>query len=221
MTLHERGYALAPRLMTRRETTVVARSLERIDLRRVGTRNLLDLPWCRALVRRVKRRLVHADALPASHVAVQCTLFDKTPERNWLVALHQDLSIPVRSRVDHPSLGAWSKKEGAHFVQPPAGVLEQLLAARLHVDDCGLENGPLKVVPGSHLGERLSDTEAFEIRARFGEEACPAASGDALLLRPLLLHASSKAMIPTRRRVLHVLFGPRTLPHGLEWRHEV
>lgn len=217
----QRGYLLVRRLMDRRETTVVAQALERLRLRRAGTRNLLDQPWCRALVLRVKRRLVAAEVLPASHVAVQCTLFDKTPRRNWLVALHQDLSIPVRSRVDHASLGAWSKKEGCDFVQPPAGVLEQLIAVRLHVDDCGLENGSLRVVPASHRSGRLSEAEAFDFRARIGEEPCIARSGDALLMRPLLLHASSKATAPSRRRVLHVLFGPLTLPHGLEWRHAV
>jgi hypothetical protein len=42
-----------------------------------------------------------------------------------------------------------------------------------------------------------------------------------VLMRPLLLHASSKAQTPSRRRVVHILFGPRTLPHGLEWDHAV
>ena len=37
--------------------------------------------------------------IPADHVAVQCTYFEKSSERNWLVALHQDLSIPVARRV--------------------------------------------------------------------------------------------------------------------------
>jgi ectoine hydroxylase-related dioxygenase (phytanoyl-CoA dioxygenase family) len=215
----QRGHAIAPRLADGREIATAARALERLDLPRAGTRNLLDLPWCRALVQRIKRRLSNANALPASYVAVQCTLFDKTADRNWLVALHQDLSIPVRSRINHPSLGAWSNKEGGVFVQPPAEVLEGLVAARLHIDECGPESGPLKVVPGSHLGGRLCGRAAIEMRARIGEVPCLAASGDVLLMRPLLLHASSKALAPSRRRVLHMLFGPPALPHGLEWRH--
>jgi hypothetical protein len=36
-------------------------------------------------------------------------------------------------------------------------------------------------------------------------------------MRPLLLHASSKAINPNRRRVLHFLFGSASLPLGLEW----
>lgn len=219
--LERRGYAIAPRVVEPREAAVVAGALDRLKIRCAGTRNLLDFPWCRALVQRVRHRLANTNVLPASYVAVQCTLFDKTADRNWLVAFHQDLSIPVRAPVDHPSLSAWSQKEGGHFVHPPIDVLEQLIAVRLHVDDCGLKNGPLKVVPGSHLRGRLSESGAMEVRAQFGEEPCPSASGDALVMRPLLLHASSRASAPSRRRVLHVLFGPPALPHGLKWKHAV
>jgi hypothetical protein len=217
----QRGYAIAPRVVQSREVSTVARAIDRLGLRGAGTRNLLAQPWCRALVQRVRTRLTSGNVLPLSAVAVQCTLFDKTPNRNWLVALHQDLSIPVRARVDHPSLGAWSKKEGAHFVQPPVEVLERLIAVRVHIDDCGIENGPLKVVPGSHTAGRLDPSAAIELRAAFGETPCLAKSGDAVIMRPLLLHASSKAQAPSRRRVVHILFGPPALPHGLEWEHAV
>jgi hypothetical protein len=47
--------------------------------------------------------------------------------------------------------------------------------------------------------------------------SCTARSGDVLALRPLLLHASSKGSGNGRRRVLHFVFGPRALPHGLAW----
>jgi hypothetical protein len=86
-------------------------------------------------------------------VAVQSTLFDKSPEKNWLVSLHQDLSIPVNRRVDSPG---WSEKEGQLYVQPPVSVLEQLVAVRIHIDDCPEESGGLRVVPRSHSQGRLS-----------------------------------------------------------------
>lgn len=38
-------------------------------------------------------------------------------------------------------------------------------------------------------------------------------------MRPLLLHASSKATGRSRRRVLHFVYGPAQLPSGLRW-HE-
>jgi len=220
-SLDRHGYAAAPAIVGPREISTVARAIDRLALRHAGTRNLLDRPWCRALVHRVRNRLANAGVLPQSFVAVQCTLFDKTASRNWLVALHQDLSIPVRARIDHPSLGAWSRKEDSHFVQPPIEVLERLVAVRVHVDDCAIDNGPLRVVPASHTAGRLGPSDSLEMRAALGEEPCVARSGDALLMRPLLLHASSKAKVPSRRRVVHMLFGPPTLPCGLEWKNAV
>src|SRR5206468_2398213 len=112
-------------------------------------------------------------------VAVQCTLFDKSPTRNWLVALHQDLSIPVRERITHPDCTGWSEKEGVLFVQPPLSVLESLVAVRVHLDECGPGAGPLRVVPGSHRHGRLSDSEARHQRQTNGETECFAKRGDA------------------------------------------
>jgi len=129
------------------------------------------------------------------------------------------VAIPVSVRVEDPSLGARSNKGGTWFVQPPVGVLEQLVALRLHIDDCGLGDGPLNVVAGSHRGGRLDDRAAIALRDARGHVACLVPRGGAMLMRPLLLHASSKATGASRRRVLHFLFGPPRLPHGLAWAH--
>lgn len=64
--------------------------------------------------------------VPAEHIATQCTYFEKSAARNWLVAMHQDLSIPVAERATHPTLLGWSEKEGTLYVQPPTELLEQL-----------------------------------------------------------------------------------------------
>ena len=156
---------------------------------------------------------------PQSQYSARC--LDKSPTRNWLVALHQDLSIPVRERITHPDCTGWSEKEGVLFVQPPLSVLESLVAVRVHLDECGPGAGPLRVVPGSHRHGRLSDSEARHQRQTNGETECFAKRGDVLLMRPLLLHASSKATAPSRRRVLHFLFGPAQLPHALRWDNAV
>lgn len=141
--------------------------------------------------------------------------------QNWLVPLHQDLAIPVAEQREAPGFSAWSHKLGEVFVQPPAEVLEQLLAVRVHLDACADADGPLHVVPGSHASGVLSPDSAFSARELRGTVACVAEVGDALLMRPLLLHASSKASGTSMRRVLHFLFGPPGLPHGLRWRHAV
>jgi ectoine hydroxylase-related dioxygenase (phytanoyl-CoA dioxygenase family) len=219
--IEEEGYAAAPALLTPEETASTEEALQGVSLAKAGTRNLLELSWCRELVQHIKSHAAIRAALPSSPVAVQCTLFEKSEKRNWLVALHQDLSIPVKERVEHPEFGVWSRKEGEDYVQPPTALLEQLLAVRLHIDDCDSSNGPLRVVPGSHRHGRLGDAMARRLRDAAGEVTCAVGSGGALLLRPLLLHASSKATSPRRRRVLHFLFGPESISYGLRWQHVV
>jgi hypothetical protein len=49
----------------------------------------------------------------------------------------------------------------------------------------------------------------------------PASATDALLMKPLILHASSKATSGARRRVLHFVYGPKVLPFGLRWQHAI
>ena len=182
-----------------------------------GQRDMLERPWCRALARRLRQLPALEGLIPATAVAVQCTYFEKTPGRNWLVPLHQDLSIPVAERVDAQDLQGWSSKHGTLFVQPPASLLQTLLAVRLHLDPCHAADGPLRVVPASHTHGVLTADRATALRAALGDAACHADAGTALVLRPLLLHTSSKASGTSRRRVLHFVFGPAQLPWGLRW----
>jgi ectoine hydroxylase-related dioxygenase (phytanoyl-CoA dioxygenase family) len=217
----ENGYAIIDSVLAAEECEAIGRNLSAASVRRAGSRNLLHDAGCAELAVYLKHFVAIAEHLPAAPVAVQCTLFDKSPTRNWLVALHQDLSIPVRERIAHPDYAGWSEKEGVLFVRPSLSVLESLVAVRIHLDECGPGAGPLRAVPGSHRHGRLSDGETRGLRERNGEVECLAKRGDALLMRPLLLHASSKATAPLRRRVLHFLFGPAELPHGLGWHNAV
>jgi hypothetical protein len=219
--LEQDGYVIAPSILGPDEAASIEAALSQMSNLEVGTRNLLELEWCRAVVKRLRAAAGLGALLPGTGVAVQCTLFDKSPGRNWLVAMHQDLSIPVSARVAHPSLGVWSVKEGQTFVQPPHELLAQLIAVRIHIDECGLENGPLRVVPGSHREGRLTPSAARQLRDRLGEVACTVGRGGAVILKPLLLHASSKALSPSHRRVLHFLFGPASIGYGLRWRYAV
>lgn len=186
-----------------------------------GTRCLLASPWCATLAQRLRMHPGLAPLLPAPSVAVQCTYFEKTAERNWLVPLHQDLSIPVAARVDAPSLRGWTDKEGVLFVQPSADILACMVAVRLHLDACEPQGGALRVVPRSHVHGVLPPEQARALRDTTGEVVCDAAAGAALVMRPLLLHASSKSTGRSRRRVLHFVFGPAALPLGLRWARTV
>lgn len=205
--LNANGFFVLPSLLSREECGAICRLLPAADAL-VGTRNLLAEEWCGALARRIRASPELVAALPPGAAAVQCTFFAKSSEKNWSVPFHRDLSIPVRSRVDSPRCKGWSEKEGVLYTQPPAEVLEELVAVRIHLDDCESENGPLKVYPGSHALGPGDLPAALE---------CVGPAGSAVVMKPLLIHGSSKASAPTVRRVLHFLFGPRRLPYGLEW----
>jgi Phytanoyl-CoA dioxygenase (PhyH) len=182
-----------------------------------GSRTLLSMPWCAALAHAIRSNRAVQALLPEKPVAVQCTYFEKSASQNWLVAVHQDLSIPVRDRIDAAACSAWSEKEGVLFVQPPASVLEAVVAVRLHMDDSTDSNGPLRVVPGSHRHGRLTSAQVQAARDESGEFTCSVPKGGVLVMRPLLLHASSKAKLSAPRRVLHFVFGAPALPLGLTW----
>src|SRR3569833_3210187 len=143
--LSDTGYAVVPGLIEQEHIRDLIHSLPESS---VGTRRLLDMPWCAALADRIARDHRISGILAKDAVAVQCTLFSKSIETNWLVPLHQDLSIPVAERVDSRQCSGWSEKEGELFVQPPASVLHQLLAIRLHLDVCVVLFGVLCVVFG-------------------------------------------------------------------------
>lgn len=154
--------------------------------------------------------------VPPGHACVRGILFDKTPGANWLVAWHQDLTICVQARHDVTGYGPWSVKHGVPHVQPPVSLLEQMLTLRLHLDETLGSNGALKVVPGSHLRGRMLAEQIDSLKSH--EFICEAAPGDVLRMRPLLLHASSKAESPAHRRVVHLEFAPQEmLASPLQW----
>src|SRR4051794_6230525 len=92
-----------------------------------------------------------------------------------------------------------------------------MLAIRIHLDDCGEDNGALRVIPGSHRLGRLTSEQIDETVAAHEVVTCAASCGSALLMKPLLLHASSAALCPAHRRVLQVEFAADELPSGLRW----
>ncbi len=183
-----------------------------------GVRNLAArIPAVHALagsapVRRSIEAILGRDAQ-----LVRSILFNKAPALNWHVAWHQDVTIAVRSRVEMPGFGAWSVKEGVTHVQAPAATLEQMLTLRLHLDAADQDNGALWVAPGSHRSGVIRSQERA-ILQQCGTYLCAAQPGEALLMRPLLLHASRKSTSDRPRRVVHLEFAAAgTLPPPLAW----
>ena len=211
------GYAVIQDVLSDDDVDDLTHKIAQLNEANASTRRLLDLPWCTEFGERILADQRLRSLLPDSSHPVQCTLFSKSTAHNWFVALHQDLSIPVADRVGSPTCTGWSQKEGDLFVQPPCAVLEQLVAIRLHLDDCDEHSGALRVVPGSHRLGRLSPSDALRERERRGERPVPITRGGAMVMRPLLLHASSKTTGGFPRHVLHFVFGPPVLPEGLHW----
>ncbi|NHQ87142.1 phytanoyl-CoA dioxygenase family protein [Iodobacter sp. HSC-16F04] len=208
------GFALVSAIFSPAECRAIAGQIETMRCASAGTRRLLLQDGCRSLAVKIRQHPALSSLL-SGMVAVQCTFFEKSASRNWLVAVHQDLSIPVAKRIEHPALQGWSVKEDQLYVQAPVEVLQQLIAVRIHLDSCGAEDGPLRLVPGSHLQGLVTAEDAANARRQ--ETVCVADAGSALLMRPLLLHSSSKSSGTSQRRVLHYLFAPSALPLGLCW----
>jgi Phytanoyl-CoA dioxygenase (PhyH) len=150
---------------------------------------------------------------------VRVVAFDKTPGANWFVPWHQDRTIALRERPAAlpEGYGALTVKNGEVHVEPPVALLAGMVTLRIHLDDCGEDNGPLEVIPGVGLDERLDRATIAGITESATARLCLAARGDILAMRPLSLHRSQWARVPAHRRVLHLEYGPPTLPAGLTW----
>jgi hypothetical protein len=115
----------------------------------------------------------------------RATLFDKSPTSNWLVVWHQDTALPLCERREVPGWGPWSIKEGVNYAHAPASALEQVLALRLHLDDSIAENGPLRVLPGTHSLGVLSDEALRDLSTQIEAIDCSVPRGGILAMRPL------------------------------------
>lgn len=143
--------------------------------------------------------------------------FVKTPEANWKVAWHQDVSIAVCERIETPGFGPWSTKAGIMHVRPPTEVLEGMLTIRIHLDDCDESNGALQVIPGSHRNGFLDEESLQACRISNDICLCCVPAGGVVLMRPLIAHASAPGTNPSRRRVIHLEYAVTPLQGDLHW----
>ncbi len=162
------------------------------------------------------RRLVEP-VLGSEARVVRGVFFDKTPEANWKIIWHQDTTIAVKEKRGVAGYGPWSIKAGVFNVQPPASVLERMLAVRIHLDDTDESNGALRVMPGSHKNGTMEQEEIDRWKQGATPVVCSVKRGWAMLMKPLMLHASSSSINPSHRRVLHLEYASFQLDGGLEW----
>jgi ectoine hydroxylase-related dioxygenase (phytanoyl-CoA dioxygenase family) len=90
------------------------------------------------------------------------------------------------------------------YAHAPAWALARVVALRVHLDACGEQNGPLRMIPGSHRCGVLTDEEVFRMAHAQSSVECIVPRGGVLAMRPLVIHSSPKAITPEPRRVLHI-----------------
>lgn len=178
-----------------------------------GARNLLRLwphaiDWlkrCDPLVAMLRA------ALGPNAGIVRGLYFDKPPGHSWALPWHRDYTVAVQ---EHRAVSGFAKptvKAGVPHLEAPEELLATMLTVRIHLDTMADDNGPLRVVPGSH---RTASDATADARTLLCE------AGDVLLMRPLLLHASghSEATTARHRRIVHLeCASSPDLPGGLEW----
>ena len=175
-----------------------------LDGTKAGARHVLRVPVVRDLagdarMQQMARRFLGPTAMP-----FRATLFNKSQRANWLVVWHQDTALPLQQRNDWVEWGPWSTKAGVLYAHAPASALGQVVALRVSLDDSLPTNGPLRVLPDTHRAGVLTGEQIEQLARDVAPVDCLGASGSVVAMRPLTVHASSKATSDQPRRVLHI-----------------
>ena len=217
--MSDAGFSIHMGVFTRSRMIELAGGLDRVELARTkaGARHVMRVPEARALANDDGMLSIAREYLGPAAFPFRATLFDKSLQANWLVAWHQDTALPMRERSDAIGWGPWTVKSDVVHAIAPASALEQIVALRVHLDDSTIKNGPLRVLPGTHASGVLSLPQIESAVARVASVDCIVDGGGVIAMRPLLLHASSKATSALPRRVLHFEYASvRQFGPGLE-----
>lgn len=200
------GYAITGGCLSHSECDSITEALstDTISRSRAGIRHLMSNPRVAALA--TDPRLIELAKVWLGGVAIpfRATLFEKSHSTNWLIPWHQDTALPLTKKFEAKGWGPWSEKAGAVYAHAPAWVLSRVIALRVHLDSSNEDNGPLRVIPGSHLNGVLTDEGVMEWVSRYEPMECLSPCGGIIAMRPLLIHSSSKARSGDSRRVLHI-----------------
>lgn len=145
---------------------------------------------------------------------VRALFLDKPPGRSWSLDWHRDLTVALAAGALPSRFAKPTTKAGVPHAEAPVEVLERMLTVRIHIDPVTPDNGPMELVPGSHRDGKRPHAEGLCGDVLLHE------AGDALLMRPLVLHrsASSSPSCAAHRRVLHLELAPEhALPDGSRW----
>ena len=91
----------------------------------------------------------------------------------------------------------------------------RVVAVRIHLDESGSNSGSLRVLPGSHRLGVLTDEAIHRLSNETRAVECIVPRGGILVMRPLIVHVSSKSL-GASRLVLHIEYAEsRTLADSM------
>ncbi|MFM7023461.1 MAG: WYL domain-containing protein [Flavobacteriales bacterium] len=222
--LEHKGYDILNFVYTKREIKKIGGLLDaylkKNPAKTFARRKLLQsIPELKAvLFNKNLKEIIHA--IDPKAFLCKAIYFDKPLDANWYVTWHQDVPINVDKKMSIAGYSCWTNKEGVIGVRPPEEVSKSVFSMRIHLDDTDESNGALKIVPGSQ-NKILSAPEIELITTNSIPKICVVPAGGIQLMKPLVLHASSKSTSQKRRRVIHLEFTSRELPRGLEWEEKM
>lgn len=180
---------------------------------------LKEVPQIRPLIFNTRLKNLVSGLFGDDYYSVKSIYFDKPGNSNWFVSYHQDLTISVDKKADIQNFGPWTVKQNQFAVQPPVSLLENIYTIRIHLDNTNENNGALKVIPKSHL-KKIYRPESIDWNVE-DEITCNVPQGGVMIMKPLLMHSSSRTIDNNSRRVIHIEFSNAELPYELNWAEKI
>ena len=223
--LTENGFTTVDNIYSDKEIEEILLTIDRADKDKETFRKSADLfairqflkeiPEAKDLVFNDKFKTAVRQLFGDNYFVVKSIYFDKPETSNWYVSYHQDLTISVDKKVELENFGPWTTKQNQFAVQPPIDILENIYTIRIHLDDTDENNGALRVIPKSH-SKKIYRPETIDW-SRETETNCNVSKGGIMIMKPLILHSSSRTTNNKRRRVIHIEFSNQELPIALKW----
>lgn len=176
---------------------------------------LKEIPDSKNLIFNEKLKAIISNLYGNNYFIVKSIYFDKPKKSNWYVPYHQDLTISVDNKIELESFKSWTKKQNQYSVQPPIEILENIFTIRVHLDETNENNGALRVIPKSHT-KKIYSPDSIDWKIEI-EKTCNVGKGGIMIMKPLVLHSSSRTSNNNRRRVIHIEFSNKELPIELNW----
>jgi ectoine hydroxylase-related dioxygenase (phytanoyl-CoA dioxygenase family) len=223
--IFETGFTTINQIYTEEEINAIISSIEEADSTNENFRKSKELFAVRQFLKEIpetiefifnpKLKSLISEFFGHDFFVVKSIYFDKPEASNWYVSYHQDLTISVDKKLELENYGPWTVKQNQFAVQPPINILENNFTIRIHLDDTDENNGALKVIPKSHL-KNIYRAETVDWTVE-SESNCNVKRGGIMIMKPLLLHSSSRTTSHKKRRVVHIEFSNQELPVGLNW----